>query len=144
VQSTFTAPEAGVNGESLTFQLTVTDQGGLRARDTCIVNVMSVNHPPKAETGPDMVVQPGAVVVLDGSQSLDPDGNIVSYRWSQLTGQPVNLSDPNAAQTSFMAPSSGSGVEELVFQLLVTDSGGLQDKQKVVVSIAGTSRTVPE
>jgi hypothetical protein len=144
VQPTFTAPEAGVNGESLTFQLTVTDQGGLRARDTCIVNVVSVNHPPKAEAGPDRVVQPGAVVVLDGSQSLDPDGNVVSYRWSQSAGQPVSLSDPTAAQTSFMAPSSGSGVEELVFQLLVTDSGGLQDKQKIVVTITGASRTAPK
>ncbi len=51
----------------------------------------------------------------------------------------MNLSDPTAAQTSFMAPSSSGEAEELVFQLLVTDSGGLQDKQKVVVTITGGS-----
>ncbi len=144
IQPTFTAPEVGVDGASLTFQLTVTDQGGLRTRDACLVNVTWMNHPPKAEAGPGMVVQPGALVVLDGSQSLDSDGKIVSYRWSQLAGQPVNLSDPTAAQTSFTAPLSGSEVEELVFQLRVTDSKGLQDKQKVVVTIIGASRTAPE
>jgi hypothetical protein len=36
---TFTAPNVGSGGESLTFQLTVTDSGGLQSTDTCIVNV---------------------------------------------------------------------------------------------------------
>jgi hypothetical protein len=144
MQPTFIAPETGVNGESLTFQLTVVDQGGLRARDTCLVNVTWVNHPPTAEAEPEIVSRPGALVVLDGSKSRDPDGNIASYRWTQLAGQPVTLSDPGAAQTSFLAPSSDSEVEDLVFQLLVTDAGGLQDKQKVVVRIIGISQAVPK
>jgi hypothetical protein len=134
-QPTFTAPEAGLKGEALAFQLIVTDQGGLRAKDTCIVNVTSENQAPKADAGMDLVVQPGAVVTLDGSKSLDPDGNIISYHWTQLTGQPVTLSDPGAIQPNFMAPSTKSAVDELVFQLTVTDPGGLQDKQKVVVKV---------
>lgn len=144
MQPTFSAPEAEENGESLTFQITVTDQGGLRARDTCIVNVTWVNHPPTADVGPEIVSRPGVFVILDGSGSSDPDENIASYRWTQLAGQPVTLSDPEAVQTSFLAPSSDSDVEGLVFQLLVTDAEGLQDKQKVVVRIIGISQAVPK
>jgi len=144
VQPTFTAPEAGVNGESLTFQVTVIDQGGLRARDTCLVNVTWVKHPPKANAAPVVESESGSLVVLDGSQSSDPDGNIASVRWRQLAGPPVTLSDPDAARTSFKAPSFETGVEELVFELLVTDAEGLQDKRKVVVTVTGRPAVIPQ
>jgi hypothetical protein len=39
IQTTFTAPDSGLNGTTLTFRLTVTDTGDLRAMDTCTVNV---------------------------------------------------------------------------------------------------------
>ena len=39
VQPTFTAPDLGAEGGALTFQLTVTDNGGLQSTDTCVVNV---------------------------------------------------------------------------------------------------------
>ena len=39
VQPTFTSPGVGPDGESLTFQLTVTDNGGLQHTDTCVVKV---------------------------------------------------------------------------------------------------------
>jgi hypothetical protein len=43
VQPTFTAPGVDEDGEALTFQLTVTDNGGLQSSDTCIVNVSNVD-----------------------------------------------------------------------------------------------------
>ena len=39
VQPAFTAPDVGIHGASLTFELTVTDNGGLQSTDTCIVTV---------------------------------------------------------------------------------------------------------
>ena len=42
----FTAPDVDADGETLTFLLTVTDNGGLQATDTCIVNVSWVYEPP--------------------------------------------------------------------------------------------------
>jgi len=39
---TFTAPAVDTGGAALTFQLTVTDNGGLQATDTCIVNILDV------------------------------------------------------------------------------------------------------
>ena len=41
VQPTFTAPDVGPDGASLTFQLTVTDNADLQSADTCIVSVTS-------------------------------------------------------------------------------------------------------
>jgi len=44
-----------------------------------------LNQPPSADAGPDRTVEctspAGAQVVLDGSDSLDPDGNLVSFGW---------------------------------------------------------------
>ncbi len=143
VEPSFTAPEAGADGQSLTFQLTLTDQLGSQSQDSCIVNVTVANMPPTADAGPNQTVGNGEWVELDGSASFDLDDGIAGYQWRQLAGPPVNLSDPDAAQTSFPAPSSDTGVEELVFQLLVTDAEGLQDKQKVVVRVTEASPTVP-
>ncbi len=39
VQSTFTTPDVESSGTVLTFQLTVTDNGGLESTDTCSVNI---------------------------------------------------------------------------------------------------------
>ena len=51
VYPTFTAPDVGPDGEALSFQLTVTDTGGLKSTDTCIVNVSWDNLPPVADAG---------------------------------------------------------------------------------------------
>jgi hypothetical protein len=43
VQPTFIAPNVDEEGEALSFQLTVTDNGGLQDSDTCIVNITHVD-----------------------------------------------------------------------------------------------------
>ena len=57
------------------FQLTVTDSSGLQSTDTCIVNIIWINNPPTADAGTDQSVNEGVLVVLDGSNSTDPDNN---------------------------------------------------------------------
>ena len=138
VQTTFIAPGVSTSGQSLVFELTVTDQTGLRARDICVVSIISQNRPPIADAGPSQTVSPGAGVVLNGTRSYDEDGAIMFYRWKQLSGKPVTLSDPMAATPSFEAPLSESGCEEytLVFQLIVTDSMGLEAGSKTTIHVA--------
>nr|NIQ38343.1 hypothetical protein [Pseudomonadota bacterium] len=138
-QPTFTAPDAGLDGASLTFQLTVVDAGGLQSTDTCIVNVAGVNLPPTADAGPDQTVEEGAVVTLNGSNSSDPDDGIASYLWEQTAGTPVTLSDPNSSQPTFTAPDAGLDGASLTFQLTVTDGGGLQATDTCTVNIAGAN-----
>ena len=137
VKPTFTSPNVGSDGESLTFQLAVTDNGGLQDTDTCIVNVTWGNNPPTADVGPDQTVAEGVIVTLDGSNSSDPDDGIASYLWAQTGGTSVTLSDINVVQPTFIAPNVGPDGESLTFQLIVTDSGGLQSTDSCIVNITG-------
>ncbi len=134
-QTTFTPPNVGPDGKSLGFELTVTDSGGLQSSDTCLVNVLWINQPPTANAGTDQSVNEGETVSLNGSSSGDPDGFALNYEWVQTNGSPVALSDPFVAQPTFAAPSVGREGETLMFQLTVTDSGGLQARDSCIVNI---------
>jgi hypothetical protein len=134
-QPTFAAPDVGVGGESLTFLLTVTDNGGLRSTDTCIVNVSWVNVPPIADTGPNQTVYEGNTVMLDGVDSNDPDGGQLTYLWEQTGGPSVTLSDVTAVQPNFMTPMVDPAGAMLTFRLTVEDNGGLQSSSNVSISV---------
>ncbi len=140
-QPTFIAPYVNQEGESLTFELTVTDSEGLKSADSVIVNVLWVNDPPVANAGRDQNVTSGKSVTLNGSGSVDNDGYIVSYMWTQLSGTPVTLNNPRAVKPAFTARTSLAS-ETLVFQLVVTDNGGLKSSSECTVKVTKTTRTI--
>src|SRR5207302_1521748 len=81
--------------------------------------------PPRANTGSNQTVNGGALVILDGTKSNDPDGgSIASYLWIQTSGPAVTLSAANTAKSSFTAPSSTTSDTTLTFKLTVTDNDG--------------------
>ncbi|RJP83246.1 MAG: hypothetical protein C4522_01230, partial [Desulfobacteraceae bacterium] len=132
---TFTAPSTGVN-VAFEFQLTVTDNGGLKGTDTVIINVTdSTNTPPTANAGADQAVAAGASVTLDGTASADTEDSVItSFFWRQLSGTSVELSDPASSQPTFSAPAAGN--ESLEFELTVTDSEGLKGSDSCVIAVA--------
>jgi hypothetical protein len=132
----FTAPPVGTSGLALTFELTVTDRGGLSDTDTVIINVSDLNQAPAADAGADRTVTEGEVVVLSGAGSYDPDGRIASYAWTQTGGPSVSISDPSAAAPSFTAPNVGPAGALLTFQLTVTDNEGLQSSDTCTVTVS--------
>jgi len=142
-QPTFTAPDVGDDGVSLSFQLTVEDNGGLKATDNCIVNVLWANIPPVADAGPDLSGAEGSTVTLDGSKSDDPDDNIISYQWAQISGNPVTLSDPTAVSPTFTVSRGTQGDVPYVFQLTVADNGGLEDADTCTVRIELSTGSPP-
>ena len=132
-QATFTAPNVESDGVSLTFELTVTDAGTLYDTDSCIVNITQItqitqqNQPPLALVAPDYMETTGGILVtMDGSGSADPDGEPLSYVWSQEEGEPVSLSDPTSAVITFTAPKSEPYAKNIKLKLTVKDPGGLQ------------------
>jgi len=140
----FTTPNVTPVGISLTFELTVTDVGGLQSADTTIVNVTGDNDPPAADAGADQTVLEKSAVTLDGSNSYDPDDGIESYRWKQIAGRSVTFSDPTGAQPTFEAPSfDESGDQPLIFELIITDSGGLQSSDSTNVSVSNYEKDNP-
>jgi hypothetical protein len=81
---------------------------------------------PIADAGPEQIVEDNTTVMLSGSNSHDPDGVIMFYEWTQLDGTAVQLSDPYAAQPTFVAPDVGPDGKSLSFRLSVEDDCGLQ------------------
>ncbi|MFC1867818.1 CFI-box-CTERM domain-containing protein [Thermodesulfobacteriota bacterium] len=92
-------------------------------------------NPPTAVAGVDQWVDEGTTVTLDASNSSDPDNDIASYLWEQISGTVVPLSDPTAMRPSFTAPLEGS----LTFQLTVTDTGNLQASDTCIVNVSNSN-----
>ena len=85
------------------------------------VTSVSTNHmAPVAHAGNDRRVSAGTAVVLDGSDSYDPEGAPLLYEWVQVKGTPVDLAlvAANPAAVTFPAPA---GNDVLEFELRVRD-----------------------
>jgi len=100
--------------------------------------------PPTANAGVDQTVLEKSKVILDGSNSFDPDDGIESYLWKQVAGPAVTYSDPTSAQPTFEAPNfDESGDQPLIFELIVTDNGGLQSSDSTNVSVSNYEKDNP-
>src|SRR5688500_17239450 len=118
------------------FELTVTDNGGLSAKDTVQIAVnegAQSNQPPIANAGADRTITlPTDTVALDGSGSTDPDNNISNYSWTKISGpSSFNITNANAAQTQ--VTNLAEGVYKFV--LKITDAGGLFSNDTIQVTI---------
>ena len=96
------------------------------------------NLPPNAQAGFDQIVDVGDKVTLRGSAS-DPDGMVHTYRWKQIAGPSVSISNENQASASFVAPKVEGDVT-LTFRLRVTDDDNATATDKVMVTIAKYGR----
>lgn len=119
---------------SYTFELKITDNDALTARDTVIVTVVATtNQPPLANAGQDQgIILPVNTLNLDGRGSTDPENNITSYLWTKISGPSTfNLTNPTLIQTQATALIQGI----YQFELLVTDAGGLFSKDTLEVTV---------
>ena len=103
---------------------------------SCLDTLPSTNQPPVADAGLEQFVSANEVVTLSGSGS-DTDGTIVRYRWVQTGGPTVALSGADTPNASFIAPevTLENLVEELEFQLTVTDDDSASDTAVVLVVV---------
>ncbi|HJT48897.1 MAG TPA: PKD domain-containing protein, partial [Nitrososphaeraceae archaeon] len=159
-KSTFTAPSNLQQDITLNFELTVTDSGGLSSFDIVSILVKHnstppppppPNPPPAADNPPiadaghsaDKIVNEGSLVTLDGSASHDPDGDTLTYAWTQTSGPPVQLSSPTGSTTTFTAPSNLQQDTTLNFKLTVTDSHGMSSSDTASILVKHTGTTPP-
>jgi hypothetical protein len=92
------------------------------------------NNPPIANAGPDAAVNGGSTVALNGSASRDPDGDVLSFAWTQISGPTVTLQGAATATPTFTAPVVAFD-SALTFSLLVTDSRGGADTDAVIINV---------
>lgn len=136
----FIAPLVTASGDTLIFELTVTDDLGVQATDTVSITVNDVDTPPTAiisDASGNVIssIDNNGTVTLYGNFSSDPEGPITAYSWSQTTGDPIV--SPGASNTSsftFTAPDNpGSSID---IQLTVTgDEGSVQDTTTVTLTM---------
>ncbi len=95
----------------------------------------AANQPPVADAGDDIHVRAGENVVLDGSDSYDPDGDALTYDWQQSGGgSAVTLEDADSARATFVAPQADSDVT-LTFSLTVGD-GEASNADEVAILVS--------
>ncbi len=123
---TFTAPQ---RAQDLRFRLTVSD--GMNAAEPSEVVITVRNERPIARAGSMQEVQTGAWITLDGRESADPEGDRLTYRWTQSAGDDVSLNNPEAARPSFTAPQKA---QTLRFRLEVSDGNeSATDTVRIIV-----------
>ena len=134
----FTSPEVSSAGETLSFDVVVTDNLGISSvADRVNIIVNDVDKPPVAKItnvsgGVVSIIQTNQTVTLYGDFSTDADGAISAYRWSQVSGAGViSPGASNASDFTFTVPDvAGSSID---IQLTVTG-----DKGSVTNSVIST------
>ena len=104
----------------------------------------TTNRAPLANAGANQSVDEQTTVTLDGTASSDPDGDSLSYSWTQTGGGSVTLANTTSAQTSFDGPDVGIGSSTtLTFQLRVGDGNGAFNTASVDVIVNGVTNSDP-
>lgn len=103
-----------------------------------VVELQTTNRPPMANAGVDRTVQVGADVMLDGSGSSDPDGDVLTYRWTQISGPRVTLLGAMAVNPMFIPREAGV----YVFALVVSDGQVESEADEVTVTVRQAGGTV--
>jgi len=92
--------------------------------------VRTGNDVPVADAGPDQIGVPSGQITLDGSASYDPDGDVITYQWTQIAGPNVTLNGATNAKATFTSVDSQS----YAFRLTVKDTYGAQSMAKVTIT----------
>lgn len=132
----FFATKAGV------YELEVTASSG----EYVLVDHLRIevrNLPPNADPGnTPKTAQVGEMVELDGSQSSDPNGDSLTYRWQRVRGPAIEIEgDKDSPQFRFIAHDPG----ELVLRLNVSD--GFHEsfgEHRVLILTSGNETTPPQ
>lgn len=131
VNPTFTADLEGV----YVVSLAVSD--GRSSSPSASVTITASSSAPIANAGPDRNVALGSLVNLNGSDSSDPNGDMLTYSWFLVSvpgGSTAALSGATTVNPTFTADIAGS----YVVQLIVNDGTADSAPDTVTVSVSTT------
>lgn len=134
----FQAPEL-LADETLIFQLEVSD-GSDTNSDTVEVTITADNDLPTADAGNDITIDEDENGTLNGSASIDPENQALTYTWLQVSGPSITLSDPNSVQPTFTTGNYLAD-SEAEFQLTVNDGENNSNVDNVLITIVADNDT---
>jgi hypothetical protein len=101
------------------------------------LNPSSMPLPPVADAGKDLNVKTGQLVTLDGSNSFDPEGKMISYEWSfTQTPQGSSVTDASLSDAASPKPTFTPDKDGDYVVLLTVNDGMRSDKDAVVITAA--------
>jgi parallel beta-helix repeat protein len=137
--SSYTSSVSGMTlAGTYTFRLTAVDNLGASGSDIMVILVNpAANVAPTSNAGVDKTITlPTTTTSVTGVASSDPDGTIVAYLWTQVSGPSTATIVSSAQQATNINNLSVAGT--YVFNLRVTDNSGANsnDQMQVIVNQA--------
>ena len=125
-----------VRDSTMIFTCTVTD-GTYSASDNVNVLVKNVfSADIVSDAGLDKIVNENVKVLLDGKNSHDPENQQLSFKWTQLSGESVQLSSDSSMNPSFTSPIvNNNEIKVLTFELKVFDDNERSSTDTVVITV---------
>lgn len=116
------------------FKLKVTDENGLSSESIVTVTVNPEEAlPPVADAGINQAIElPVDYITLDGSSSFAQSGDIINYKWTQISG-PVAAVITNSEEETTEVSNLSEGAYK--FQLTITDSKGGSATASVTITV---------
>lgn len=124
-----------------TVRLTVNDGKADSTPSSFSTNARRPNSAPIANAGGDVTAINGTEVVLNGTASVDPDGDAITYRWSLATrpaGSVAVLEGSNTPRPFFTPDVTGTYVLSLV-----ASDGALTSSAAFVTVTSGAANVAP-
>src|SRR5215216_157801 len=81
-----------------------------------------------------LVAHPGERVILDGSLSSDPDGDVITYRWSQSDGPDANLVGADTAVPTVTIPTVDQN-DQITIDLVASDGQAESNTASVIIDV---------
>ncbi|MDS0299987.1 pkd domain protein [Halogeometricum sp. S1BR25-6] len=115
---------------------TTTESDTTDAGDADDESVARANEPPTADAGEDVTAREWTLTTLDATGSTDSDGDDanLTYEWTQVAGEEVELRGADTATPKFFPPESKLNTQ-LTFEVTVTDADGASATDTVVVTV---------
>jgi len=102
----------------------------LTSPSLAMITINAENSAPTVSAGNDLQAETGEEISLTGS-AVDPDGDALTYLWSQTAGENVTIIDANTPNASFNASLAGS----YSFLFTATDTQNNSNSDSVLIYI---------